>query len=76
MAKKRGTALTELPEVLNAEMRLTAVQAMRLTGRGRTKFYADVAAGLLPAPERHGPRFVRWRAGALLKALQSQAGAR
>jgi predicted DNA-binding transcriptional regulator AlpA len=71
MSKKRGEALTELPAVLNAEMRLTAVQSMRLTGRGRTKFYADVAAGVLPAPERHGPRFVRWRAGDLLVALNS-----
>jgi predicted DNA-binding transcriptional regulator AlpA len=69
MAMRRGDALTELPEKLHPDQRLTAVQAMRLTGRGRTKFYADVAAKVLPAPERHGSRFVRWRAGDLIAAL-------
>ena len=69
MAKARGAALVALPERLNPEQRLTAQQSMALTGRGRSKFYADITAGKLPQPERDGPHFVRWRAGDLLAAL-------
>lgn len=75
MARKRGALLTELPESIPNEMRLTAAQAMRLTGRSRSKFYADVRDGKLPQPERDGPQFVRWRAGDLIAALNA-GGAR
>lgn len=73
MSNRRGAALVELPAVIHPEQRLTAVQAMRLTGRGRSKFYSDVEAGKLPKPERDGPNFVRWRAGDLLAALDAMA---
>jgi predicted DNA-binding transcriptional regulator AlpA len=42
---------------------------MILTGRGRSKFYKDVADGRLPAPAERDGRFVRWRAGDLIEAL-------
>lgn len=58
-----------LPPVLHPEMRLTFEQALILTGRGRSKFFADVKAGKLPQPERDGARFSRWRAGTLIDAL-------
>ena len=71
MAKARGAALTELPQTLHPEQRLTAAQAQQLTGKGKTKFRDDVRAGKLPQPERDGPRFVRWRAGSLIDALNN-----
>lgn len=76
MAKPRGRWLTDLPQEIHPEQRLTAAQAMRLAGRGRSKFYADIAAGKLPQPERDGPRFARWRAGALIEALRVLAAQR
>ncbi|MBN8511191.1 MAG: hypothetical protein J0L57_21595 [Burkholderiales bacterium] len=69
MGKERGGALARLPEHLHPEQRLTAAQAMQLSGRGRSRFYEDVKRGALPQPERDGPRFVRWRAGTLIEAL-------
>lgn len=71
MAKQRGSRLIDLPPALNPEQRLTLAQAMVLTGRGRSKFYADVKSGKLPPPERDGARFVRWRAGDLIGALST-----
>ncbi|MCB1998136.1 MAG: hypothetical protein KDG57_20075 [Rhodoferax sp.] len=65
----RGEALTTLPATLHPEQRLTADQAMLLTGRSRSRLYADVKAGVLPAPAEKRKRFVRWRAGDLLAAL-------
>lgn len=73
MGKRRGTMLSILPAVIHQEMRLTADQALQLTGRGRSKFYADVKAGKLPQPERDGPQFARWRAGTLIDALNAAA---
>ena len=73
MAKARGQLLTDLPAVIPAEMRLTVEQAMRLTGRGRSKFYKDLADGKLPAPAEKDGRFVRWRAGDLIAALNGSA---
>lgn len=70
MAKPRGELLTALPATLHPEQRLTAVQAMALTGRARTQFYQALKAGELPAPAEKAGRFVRWRAGDLLAALQ------
>ena len=67
--KARGERLTTLPAALHPEQRLTAEQAMLLTGRGRSKFYSDVQAGRLPAPAERDGRFVRWRAGDILAAL-------
>jgi len=67
--KAAGPALTELPINLHPEQRLTAVQAMKLTGRGHSRFYEDVKAGKLPQPAERDKRFVRWRAGDLLAAL-------
>lgn len=69
MANRRGAALVNLPANLHPETRLTAEQAQLLTGRGRSKFFADVAAGKLPRPEKDGPRFSRWRAGDLIEAM-------
>ena len=69
MGKRRGLMLTALPAVIHPEMRLTAEQALQLTGRGRSKFYGDVKAGKLPQPERDGPQFARWRAGSLIDAM-------
>jgi predicted DNA-binding transcriptional regulator AlpA len=73
MAKARGHHLTELPAVINVEQRLTAAQAMVLCGRGRSKFYQDIADGRLPAPSEKDGRFVRWRAGDLIDALNGVA---
>lgn len=73
MGQKRGAKLTDLPAQIHEEMRLTSEQAMQLTGRGRSKFYADVKAGKLPQPERDGPQFARWRAGSLIDALNGAA---
>jgi predicted DNA-binding transcriptional regulator AlpA len=67
--KARGDALTTLPAKLHPEQRLTADQAMLLTGRGRSKFFADVKAGKLPQPAEREGRFVRWRAGDILATL-------
>lgn len=69
MANRRGAPLVKLPAELHPEQRLTYEQACALTGRGRSKFFADVKAGKLPQPERDGPRFSRWRAGSLIEAL-------
>lgn len=73
--KARGEALTTLPAALNPEQRLTAEQAMLLTGRGRSKFYSDVKAGTLPAPAERDGRFIRWRAGDLIDALNNRRAA-
>jgi predicted DNA-binding transcriptional regulator AlpA len=75
MARKRGELLTELPAVLHPEQRLTTTQGMRLWGTGRTQFYADIGDGILPQPERYGPRYVRFRAGDLLDAIARRAAA-
>jgi predicted DNA-binding transcriptional regulator AlpA len=75
MAKTRGAALTTLPPTLNPDQRLTAVQAMALTGRGRSKFYKDVRDGNLPAPSERDGHFVRWRAGDLLDAMSRREAA-
>ncbi len=69
MAKRRGNSLTELPPHLPHDMRLTAEQSMRLTGRGRTKFYRDIKDGKLPPPAERDGKFVRWRAGDLIDSL-------
>ena len=73
MAKARGQQLTDLPAVIPDEMRLTGEQAMRLTGRGRSKFFKDVKDGVLPPPTEKSGRFVRWRAGDLIAALNGSA---
>lgn len=70
--KARGEALTTLPAALNPEQRLTAEQAMLLTGRGRSRFYSDVKEGKLPAPAERDGRFIRWRAGDLIDALNGR----
>lgn len=75
MAKRRGALLTNLPEQIHPEMRLTCAQALQLTGRGRSKFYADIRAGKLPEPERDGRAFARWRAGSLIDAMNGKGGA-
>lgn len=61
-----------LPEVLHPEQRLNCAQVCTLRGSGKTSLYADVKAGLFPAPERRGTRFSRWRAGDVLAALQRE----
>lgn len=71
--KARGQALTTLGATLHPEQRLTPEQAMLLTGRGRSKFYLDVKAGVLPQPAERQGRFVRWRAGDLVAVLQRKA---
>lgn len=73
MAKRRGQHLTDLPPVIPHEMRLTVEQAMRLTGRGRSLFYAQVKDGTLPPPAEKNGRFVRWRAGDLIAAMNGAA---
>lgn len=70
MAHPRGELLSSLPATLHPEQRLTATQAMQLSGRSRTRFYADLRAGALPPPVERDGRFVRWRAADLLAALQ------
>jgi predicted DNA-binding transcriptional regulator AlpA len=71
--KARGEGLTKLPATLHPEQRLTAQQVMQLSGRGRSKLYADMALGRLPQPSERDGRFVRWRAGDVLAALQRGA---
>jgi predicted DNA-binding transcriptional regulator AlpA len=73
MAKRRGALLTELPQTIHPEQRLTAEQAMQLTGRGRSLFYKHVKNGTLPQPCERDGRFVRWRAGTLIDALAGSA---
>ena len=73
MGRRRGARLTELPENIHPELRLTSCQAMQLAGRGRSKFYDDVKTGKLPQPERDGKQFARWRAGTLIEWLNGSA---
>jgi predicted DNA-binding transcriptional regulator AlpA len=75
MARKRGELLTQLPAVLHPEQRLTPTQSMRLWGSGKTRFYSDLNDGIIPEPERYGPRYVRFRAGDLLDAIARRAAA-
>jgi prophage regulatory protein len=63
-----------LPETLHPEQRLKAEQVFSLTGYGRSKTYAEIAAGRFPAPERRGSRCSRWRAGDVLAWLDAQSG--
>lgn len=69
MAHPRGELLSSLPATLHPEQRLTATQAMQLSGRSRTRFYLDIKDGRLPAPCEKSGRFVRWRAADIINAL-------
>jgi prophage regulatory protein len=71
MANTRGASAT-LPETLHPEQRLKADQVFTLVGYGRSKTYAEIAAGRFPAPERRGSRCSRWRAGDVLAWLNAQ----
>lgn len=62
-----------LPASLENETRLKLDQVAVLTGIGRTKIYAEIAAGRLPAPERRGKRCSRWRAGDIIAAMSGSA---
>lgn len=75
MGHKAGTDRTELPAVLNPEMRLNATQARKLAGEGKSAFYRLVKQGVLPQPERTSPRHARWVAGPLLEAIRRRGGA-
>lgn len=70
MAHKRSETLTALPAEVHPEQRLTFPQACQLAGRGRSRFYSDMAAGRLPPPCERDGRFVRWRAADLIEALR------
>lgn len=72
MAQTNSERAAVLPPTLHPEQRLKLQQVMALTGRGRTKTYAEIKAGKHPAPERDGPRCSRWRAGDVLDYLQRQ----
>src|SRR5919198_2908625 len=47
-----------VPKMSDAILRLPAVKVR--TGRSRSSIYADVQAGLFPAPIKIGPRAVGW----------------
>lgn len=64
-----------LPAGLEREARLTLDQVATLTGKRRTKIYAEIKAGTLPQPERSGKRCSRWRAGDLLDAMAATKAA-
>jgi prophage regulatory protein len=57
---------------LHPEQRLKLQQVSALTGKGRTKIYAEIKAGAFPAPERDGPRWSRWRAADVLAYLAAK----
>ena len=65
-----------LPETLHREQRIPLAMVISLTGYGKTKIFAMVAAGELPAPEHDGPRWARWRAGDILEWLEAKRQAR
>lgn len=62
-----------LPAGLEAETRINLDQLSILTGKKKTKLYADIKAGLLPEPERSGKRCSRWRVGSVLAAMNGGA---
>jgi predicted DNA-binding transcriptional regulator AlpA len=72
MAKARGSDLTDLPPVIPEQMLLTPTQAMKLTGRTKSRFYADVKDGVLPPPAQKDKRFVRWLARDLFRAMGAE----
>lgn len=43
----------------------------QLMGRSPSSLWRDVAAGRLPAPDRLGPRCVRWRVGDIRNTLKA-----
>lgn len=61
-----------LPETLHPEQRLKLPAVETLVGLGKTKIYGLIKEGRFPAPERHGPKCSRWRAGDVLAYLQSR----
>ncbi len=71
----QSSATLALPESLHPEQRLKLPQVSALTGKGRTKIYAEIKAGTFPAPERDGPRCSRWRAADVLAYLAAKRGA-
>lgn len=64
-----------LPETLHPEQRLKLPQVLVLTGKGKTKLYADIKAGTFPGPEREGRRCSRWRAGTVIAHMNRAVGA-
>ena len=70
---RRGLALTALPDRIHPEQRLTIEQACLLRGCGRSKFYADIATGLLKVRVERNAGLVRVRAGDLLTAMNEAA---
>lgn len=66
---RKPTIPAQLPAGLENETRLKLEQVAVLTGIGRTKIYAEIAAGRLPEPERRGKRCSRWRAGDIIAAM-------
>lgn len=64
------TAALALPESLHPEQRLKLPQVIALTGKGKTKLYAEIKAGKFPEPERDGRRWSRWRAGTVLDHIR------
>jgi len=65
-----------LPETLHREQRIPLAMVIALTGYGKTKVFAMVAAGELPGPEHDGPRWARWRAGDILDWLEAKTQSR
>jgi prophage regulatory protein len=65
--------MTQLPATLHPEQRLNLQQVEALTGRKKSKLYAEIKAGRFVAPERDGPRCSRWRAGDVLEYLNQRA---
>lgn len=63
-----------LPETLHPEQRLKLPQVLILTGKGKTKLYADIKAGVFPEPEREGTRCSRWRAGTVIAHMNRASG--
>jgi prophage regulatory protein len=66
--RQKRTPAFLLPS-LALEQRLNLAEVQTLTGKGRTKIYADIKAGRFPEPERDGARCSRWRAGTVIASM-------
>lgn len=51
---------TSTQSTTGARRLLRLPEVARLTGLGKSKIYADIAAGAFPAPVRLSPRLVAW----------------
>ena len=57
----------------NPDAQLKGETVAALTGRGKSTLYAMVRAGKFPAPNKHGLRCTRRRAGDVTAWLKAQA---